>query len=186
MTGQRPPTGRSLELSALAIERLWRLAEGALIPTTYVPQADDLDLAYGLLRTRIPDALSAHDLTEAFGLHGRHAAYTLEAVTELGLLSRFSLGWFSRSALGTRVATSPEPEAYRLFIQAVLRLPVIRSVLAQVRASPNRQISRASIEHTVSTTSNRRYSRSTVGRRATSVVAWMLWLENNVWFVSPA
>lgn len=184
MKRQRASVGRTLELSSLAIERLWRLSSGVLLNTTFVPQADNLELAYGLLRTRLPDMISSHDLTQAFGLHGRHAAYTLEAITELGLVNRISIGWFSLSDLGERVAGSTEADAYRLFITAVLRLPVIRRVLAELRASPGKRVSKATIERMIVTSSNRRYAGSTVPRRATTVIAWMLWLENNVWFSS--
>jgi hypothetical protein len=152
--------------------------------STFVPQADDLELVYGLVRTRLPDVLSSHDLAKAFGIHGRHAAYALEAATELGLLRRFRIGLFSRDALGDRVAAANEQDAYRLFVMTVLRLPVLRRLLAEVRADPKRRVTKDVVERIVVTSSNGRYSGSTVGRRATTVVAWVLWLENNVWFAS--
>jgi hypothetical protein len=174
-----------LELSALAIEKLWRYADAPLLVTTYCPQADDLELAYGLMRTRLPDVISTHDLVQAFGLHGRHSAYELEALCELNLLRRFAPGFFHRSQEGTVIASAAEPAAYRLFVSRVVQLPVIRMVLSQLRESPDRSVPRSAIERTISVTSSRRYTRSTVGRRATTVISWMLWLENNVWFATP-
>jgi hypothetical protein len=180
----RPSTGGTLELSALAIERLWRLTDGTPINSTYVPQADDLEVVYALVRTRLPDVISIHDMTKAFGLHGRHAAYTLEAGSELGLLRPFSKGWFLRSALGERIATLTEAEAYQSFISTVLRLPVIRRVLSVIRSSRARKVSRATVEQLVVAASSGRYTGSTVDRRATTVISWILWLENNVWFAA--
>lgn len=182
MKRQRPSIRRNLELSTLAIERLWRLSSGPTLNTTYVPQADNLELAYGLLRTRLPDMISSHDLAQAFGIHSRHASYTLEAITELRLVDRASSRWFSKTELGEKIARVSEPEAYRLFITAVLRLPVVRRVLAELRTSPGRKVPKFQIEQLVQSSSNQRYAGTTVPRRATTVMAWMLWLENNVWF----
>lgn len=150
-----------------------------------MPQADNLELAYGLLRVRLPDVVSLHDLMGAFELHGRHAAYTLEAITELGFLQRFAAGLFVRTSEGARLAASSEANAYALFIRRVLQLPAVRSAVVQVRANAGRKISKSELERIVTTASRRRYTGSTVGRRATTLLAWLLWLENNVWFVAP-
>lgn len=182
MTQSHPPTGGVIEISALALERLWRLSNEKLTSSTYVPQADSLEVVYALVRTRLPDVIASHDLSDAFGLHGRHAAYTLEAASELGLMTRFSKGWFSRSELGNEIASFKEQGACRLFISTVLRLPIIRRVLSDIRVSSSMRTSRKAVEHLVENVSNGRYSGTTVGRRASTVVSWVLWLENNVWF----
>lgn len=184
MKRKRSPVQRTIELSSLAVEKLWRLVDGVPLSTTFVPQADDLDLAYELVRSRLPDVVSSHDLSQAFKLHGRHAAYTLEAMSELGFLDRFSTGWFSRSILGAEIASATEAAAYRIFIRAVLRLPVIRRVLAEFRSRPGGRVPREAVNSIIVAVSNQRYSGVTVGRRATTVIAWMLWLENDVWFCS--
>jgi hypothetical protein len=179
---KRPKSSGTLELSRLAIEKLWKFCDEPLFRTDFVPQADDLELAYGLLRTRLPDLISSHDLEQAFELHGRHAAYTLEALRELGLLRRYSNKLLVRTPGGSRIADSSEAVAYREFVRAVLRLPIVRLVLSELRIHADGRILRASIVGLIQTACNRRYSGRTLDRRATTVIAWLLWLENNVWF----
>lgn len=184
MRSSHPPIGREIELAALALEKLWALTNTSPLNTDFVPQADNLDLLYQLVRVRLPDVVSGHDIARAFDLHGRHAAYCLEAACRIEILTQYSRGLFVRSSLGTRIGNSNEPDSYRLFITTVLRLPVILRLLVEFRSAGPHPVGKSAIEEIVRSASGGRYSGTTVARRANTVISWMLWLENNVWFTS--
>jgi hypothetical protein len=180
----RRATANRIELAGVAIERLWRLGPVIGGSGRYIPQANDLQKIFDLVRHTRIEIVDQGKMAQLFNFDPRQASYYIEAGRELSILEWFSDDSYTLSSSALRIRSLPESAAMTRFVLCALSVPIILRALGELREQDGHWMSRDRLRTLVSETSGERYTGTTLERRVESVVAWLRWLENNSEFMS--
>lgn len=143
-----------------------------------VPQANDLNKIFELLTLVNRGQNTVSDIADYFAFEERQSNYYGEAAEYLGLLTR-NRGVFELTARGVEfIATSPERQQLYM-AKLIINSWIFRELI--VLARHKGFFTRSEIQNilTLAKTSRdqQRYTKTTVGRRCHTIVAWVKWLS---------
>jgi len=147
------------------------------IPSEITPQADDLNKVLELLTLINSGQNTVNEIADYFVFDPRQSHYYGEAAEYLGLITR-ERGVFDLTPRGLAFITTP-PDKQQL---AAARIVVSSWIFVELinRARRKGYFTVDDIEQVITMTrlpdGRQRYTRSTIGRRRQTIIAWVRWL----------
>ncbi len=140
---------------------------------TYVPQADDLGKIEDLPLAVEDGKRSIDSLSSRYQFDPRQSLYYVEAASELGLIVRKG-GLCSLTTLGMKYVEYSQDQRTKMLTKLILRLPIFKAILAELRRRPYPSVSRADLVRLLSAKAD--LSESTARRRVQTVLKWLSWV----------
>lgn len=146
-----------------------------------VPQADAISNIIELLSLINKGQNSVSEIADNFSFDKRQSNYYGEAAQFLGLITR-SYGVFELTERGKRfIATDPRDQ--QLFIaKLVINSWFFRELIS--RAKKKGYFTKQDVENLIANVTSiegsQRYSKSTIGRRTSTIMAWIHWLSEEL------
>lgn len=151
------------------------VTEGPVRKTDYVPQADDPTKLLALVQGVAEGVDTPSEVARRLRFVGRQSQYYGEAAEELGLIER-ARGRFALTTLGSEVAAMQTDGATHALIERIFTLPVFHEIAERAVKRKSAVTDANSVLALVREIAARRYSGSTVERRAQSVQSWLNWI----------
>lgn len=140
------------------------------------PQANNMSLIFSVLTDIGNDGLSKSDVAKKYEIQERQGSYYLDALLYLGLVEKINTKYFLTQK-GVNIRLSPKDEMKYKFIQEVLDHPFISSLW---KDSKNLSKEKRYIHISSRLFNEFEMANSTAKRRASSIVTWFEWIENNL------
>ena len=155
-----------------SLENLFESSRAAAPEKTIpFPQADTLGTVIAALELYANETTSAADLAERLGFDERQGQYYTTAALWLGFVERSS-GKISLSASGKEFVAASRWARFKILFQAVAATPVFRESIR--RNLEQKPMSAGEIAELI--LSKGFANKTTAGRRAQTVIAWLNWL----------
>jgi hypothetical protein len=147
-------------------------------PLDLVPQANDFSKV-GQLPFRVAEgAITSQDIANAFGFQLRQANYYREAAEALGLVMRRDHRTYLTSD-GRDFISRTSEERTTMLQERMLRLPLFADIMQRLLV--RRVVTDADIRELIVKRTPVRGE--TVGRRASTVISWLRWLQSSTGLV---
>lgn len=159
------------EMTRLTVHDLW----DARFQTrnNVVPQADDLNKVFELLSLATQGVNTSSEVADHFGFDQRQSSYYREAAEYLGLITKD----YVPTELGFKLLSEPTNQKTQLLAKIVINSWIFVDLVTRVYDNTN-GFTRDDVEAVVLSTG--KYSGTTVGRRAKTIIAWVNWLSDKI------
>ncbi|SEK18679.1 hypothetical protein SAMN02910377_00193 [Pseudobutyrivibrio ruminis] len=141
------------------------------------PQANNLERIYSIFLSIDARGVSKFDIIKSQGLAEREGAYYLDALYFLGYLEKYNTKYFLSKA-GVQLQHHCFGDGKAVFAKEILKHHFFYDVYRQRDTFSEDKDFRAYIVHKIS--NDYQIGLNTAKRRASSVVAWLQWIDNNM------
>lgn len=145
------------------------------IRSKFLPQADDLDVLYKVLKAVDNGAQTDQDIALILGYDSRQGRYYRLAGELLGLLSRYKANTSELTSRGIELLNSSAEKRLSILRQSVLSMPLFHRFIPFLESFPTQSCTRIDIEHFLRDLFGT--TESMVKRRTSTLVAWSLKLD---------
>jgi len=118
---------------------------------------------------------TAAKLARHYNFDPRQSSYYRQAAEFLGLVAQPSRGSYELTDLGKEYVHRPNDERRQLLAGLLSQFPPVRAALELAKQATTRGVSRQEIINLIARNSS--ISSSTPGRRASTILAWLRWLQ---------
>ncbi len=144
--------------------------------TKVVPQADDLAKIIELpIQVHLGSA-DSEKIARHFHFTKRQSSYYRQATEGLGLVELRGRK-YELTRTGHRFVGLSVPERNRAMTELLFRHPIVQETLKALLSNQDAPVSKANIEKIISESS--RLTRTTLARRAQTILAWFRWIQRN-------
>ncbi len=145
-----------------------------------IPQANEVERIGTLIELVGLGARTSRDIARKMEFKPRQSSYYREAGEVLGFLN--SRRPYTLTDLGREFLVSSSEKRIKLMVWALLRNPMIVEIMSALRARIVLSVSIGDIEGLVGSVG--RLKRTTVRRRAHTILAWLRWLHSHYGIIS--
>lgn len=140
------------------------------------PQANNMDLIFNVLNDIGNDGLTRMDVSSKYNIKDRQGAYYLDALLYLNFVEKINTIYFLNN-IGVKIRLSPKDEMRSVFAKEVIRHHFIGKLYYECK-NMNKKEKQVYISNCIF--NEYKMSSNTSKRRASSVVSWFDWIENNI------
>ena len=145
--------------------------------TAPFPQANNLDSMFSILFDIGKEGIVREEVIDEYGLTTvRQGAYYLNALLFLGLVEKINVKYFLTQK-GVDIRLASRKEAKKLFINAILNVPIIETIYNAMKSVSDRNKKSRIVSRIISESYG--LNEVTSDRRASTVLSWFEWIEIN-------
>lgn len=141
------------------------------------PQANSLERIYNIFLEVTDDGTSKFNVIKDHSLAEREGAYYLDALYFLGMVSKYNTKYFL-SEKGTQLQRLCKEIGRKAFAVSILEQPFWGDLYLEKNSFPDDNGFKEYVAQKISNQFD--LGIGTARRRASTVMAWFLWIENNV------
>ena len=141
------------------------------------PQANSLERIYSIFLDITDAGISKYDITRIHSMADREGAYYLDALYYLNMVEKINTKYFLTNK-GVQLQRLCQNIGRQAFAVNILEQPFLGEMYLEKNTFKNQHDFKAYIAQKIS--NQFELSLNTANRRASTVLAWFLWIENNV------
>ncbi len=141
------------------------------------PQANSLERIYSIFLSIEDGGISKFDIIKSIGLAEREGAYYLDALYFLGYVEKYNTKYFL-SKIGVSLKQNCIIDGKKVFAEEILKHHFFDEIYKQRESFDDDKDFRSYLIHKIS--NDYQIGLNTAKRRASSVVAWLQWIDNNL------
>lgn len=141
------------------------------------PQANSLERIYSIFLSIEDGGISKFDIIKSIGLAEREGAYYLDALYFLGYVEKYNTKYFL-SKTGVSLKQNCIIDGKKVFAEEILKHHFFDEIYKQRESFDDDKDFRSYLIHKIS--NDYQIGLNTAKRRASSVVAWLQWIDNNL------